>query len=96
MTGPQDSDPAAPADGATPAEAAAPAGGDEQAGGGEQADGGEQAVIAAIHTALAELDAARDRPVAEHVRRFEAVHSALTDALSTADTYLSGTSGDRS
>ncbi|GAB2761798.1 hypothetical protein GCM10027174_43080 [Salinifilum aidingensis] len=59
------------------------------------ADGDEEAVIAAIHTALAELDAARERPVAEHVRRFEAVHNALTDALSTADTYLSGTS-DRS
>ncbi len=78
MTGPQDSDPAAPVEAASSAE------------------GDEETVIAAIHTALAELDAARDRPVAEHVRRFEAVHSALTDALSTADTYLSGTSGGRS
>ncbi len=78
MTGPQDSDPAAPVEAASSAE------------------GDAETVIVTIHTALAELDAARDRPVAEHVRRFEAVHSALTDALSTADTYLSGTSGDRS
>lgn len=56
----------------------------------------DDGVLEAVHTALADLDAVSDQPVAEHVRRFEAAHTALTDALSTADTYLSGTSANRS
>nr|WP_229680046.1 hypothetical protein [Saccharopolyspora subtropica] len=59
------------------------------------ADDGQPA-IDAIETALAELDDVRELPVSEHVERFEAVHAALTDALSKADNFLSGTSAHRS
>ncbi|GAA4871219.1 hypothetical protein [Saccharopolyspora cebuensis] len=55
-----------------------------------------QAAVEAVEAAVAELDAVREAPVAEHVERFEAVHSALTGALSHADHLLSTTSGDRS
>lgn len=64
--------------------------------GDDQPDGQDDGVIAAIDAALAELDAVRDKPVQEHVKHFEVVHTALTDALSTADTYVSGMSGNRS
>ncbi|KAA5827181.1 hypothetical protein [Saccharopolyspora hirsuta] len=59
------------------------------------ADDGQSA-IDAIAAAVADLDEVRERPVAEHVERFEAVHTALTDALSKADHLLSGTSAHRS
>ncbi|WP_199740286.1 hypothetical protein [Saccharopolyspora rhizosphaerae] len=49
-----------------------------------QADDGQSA-IDAISAAMTELDDVRDQPVAEHVQRFENVHSALTEALSKAD-----------
>lgn len=38
-----------------------------------------------IETAMAGLDGVEDLPVGEHVERFDAVHSALTDALSDID-----------
>ncbi|MEV0089306.1 MULTISPECIES: hypothetical protein [Saccharopolyspora] len=59
------------------------------------ADDGQPAVDA-IAAAVARLDEVRELPVAEHVERFEAVHAALTDALSKADNLLSGTSAHRS
>ncbi|WP_246868724.1 hypothetical protein [Saccharopolyspora sp. ASAGF58] len=59
------------------------------------ADDGQPA-IDAIAAAVAELDEVRELPVAEHVGRFEAVHAALTDALSKADNLLSATSAHRS
>ncbi|MBQ0927558.1 MULTISPECIES: hypothetical protein [Saccharopolyspora] len=49
-----------------------------------QADDGQSA-IDAISAAMTELDEVRDQPVAEHVQRFENVHSSLTEALSKAD-----------
>ena len=55
-----------------------------------------QAVVQAIGTALSGLDDLAELPVPEHVERFEAVHAALTDALSKADNLLSGTSGNGS
>jgi hypothetical protein len=48
---------------------------------------------AAITTALAGLDDIRDLPVSEHVERFEAVHTALTEALGSAESLLSGPNG---
>jgi hypothetical protein len=39
----------------------------------------------AIETSLAGLDEIDALPVTEHVARFEAVHSALSDALSAID-----------
>ena len=57
-----------------------------------RADDGS-AVEQAISAAIAELDEVRERPVAEHVERFEAVHTALSDALSTAENMLSGSNG---
>ncbi|WP_295145937.1 MULTISPECIES: hypothetical protein [unclassified Saccharopolyspora] len=47
----------------------------------------------AISAALARLDEVRELPVAEHVERFEAVHSALSDALSKAENMHSGPTG---
>ena len=47
----------------------------------------------AISNALAGLDGLSELPVAEHVERFESVHTALTDALSRAENLLSGSSG---
>lgn len=47
----------------------------------------------AISEALAGLDAVRQLPVAEHVQRFEAVHTALTDALSKAENLSSTSNG---
>jgi hypothetical protein len=47
----------------------------------------------AIGEALAGLGGVRELPVSEHVERFEAVHAALTDALSKAENLLSGSSG---
>ncbi|GAA2789411.1 hypothetical protein [Saccharopolyspora taberi] len=55
-----------------------------------------QAVVDAIGTALSGLDDLPELPVPEHVERFEAVHTALTNALSKADNLLSGTSGNGS
>lgn len=49
----------------------------------------EQAIIAA----LSGLDGMRQLPVSEHVQRFEAVHTALTDALSQADNLSPTSSG---
>ncbi|MER7081633.1 hypothetical protein SAMN02982929_02568 [Saccharopolyspora kobensis] len=60
-----------------------------------QADDGQSA-IDAIAAAVAGLGEVREMPVAEHVERFEAVHTALTDALSKADHLLSATSAHRS
>ncbi|WP_243794105.1 hypothetical protein [Saccharopolyspora gloriosae] len=47
----------------------------------------------AIGEALARLDEVRELPVADHVERFEAVHAALSDALSKAENMLSGSTG---
>ncbi|MCP2261274.1 hypothetical protein LX15_004995 [Streptoalloteichus tenebrarius] len=47
------------------------------------APGAEQR--AAIEEALSALGALDALPVAEHVARFDAVHAALTDALSAID-----------
>lgn len=38
-----------------------------------------------VEAALAVLDTLDDRPVAEHVEAFDAVHRALQDALVTLD-----------
>lgn len=57
-----------------------------------EADDGS-AAEQAIGAAIAELDEVRERPVAEHVERFEAVHTALSDALSKAENMLSGSTG---
>lgn len=46
-----------------------------------------------IADALAGLDGLDEVPVADHVSRFEAVHTALTDALNRAEGLLSGTGG---
>ncbi|GAA4615023.1 hypothetical protein [Saccharopolyspora hordei] len=59
------------------------------------ADDGQPA-IDAIAEAVAGLDDVQELPVAEHVERFEAVHAALTDALSKADHLSSGTNAHRS
>jgi hypothetical protein len=48
----------------------------------------------AIEEAMALLDDLDDRPVADHVERFEAVHTALADALSKAESLMSGTNGN--
>ncbi|MER7012036.1 hypothetical protein ABT324_11470 [Saccharopolyspora sp. NPDC000359] len=48
-----------------------------------------QPAIDAIAAAVAALDEVRERPVAEHVERFEAVHTALTDALSESSAHRS-------
>ncbi len=47
----------------------------------------------AIGQALSGLEETPDLPVAEHVARFEAVHSVLADALNRAESALSGSSG---
>ncbi|GAA0562103.1 hypothetical protein A8924_5631 [Saccharopolyspora erythraea NRRL 2338] len=60
-----------------------------------QGDDG-QAAVQAIEAALCRLDEVGDLPVPEHVERFEAVHTALTDALSKADNPHSGTNGNGS
>lgn len=60
-----------------------------------QADDGQSA-IDAIQAAVAELEAISEQPVTEHVQRFEAVHTALTDALSKADQLQSHTNTPRS
>ena len=39
----------------------------------------------AVHGAVAGIEDLDDLPVAEHVARFDAVHRALSDALSTID-----------
>jgi hypothetical protein len=46
----------------------------------------------AISSALASLDDLRELPVSEHVERFEAVHSALIDALNSAEGARSASS----
>lgn len=50
----------------------------------------------AIATALSGLDDLTERPVSEHVERFEAAHAALTDALNSAESLLSSSRGDGS
>lgn len=50
----------------------------------------------AIDEAMALLDDLGELAVAEHVERFEAVHTALTEALSRAENLLSGSSGNGS
>lgn len=50
----------------------------------------------AVNEALARLGNLSDLPVSEHVERFDAVHTALTDALSEAENLLSGSNGNRS
>lgn len=50
----------------------------------------------AIEEALARLGNLAELPVSEHVERFDAVHTALTDALSKAENLLSGSSGNGS
>lgn len=59
-----------------------------------QADDGQSA-IDAIEAAVADLGQVGELPVAEHVQRFEAVHNALTEALSKAD-QLQSTNTNRS
>lgn len=68
-------------------------------GGSVQAATGTQVCDAAelaIATALRRLDDLAECPVSEHVERFEAAHAALTEALSGAETLLSGSRGDGS
>jgi len=60
-----------------------------------QTDDGRSA-IEAIEAAVAELEQVRELPVAEHVQRFEAVHTALTEALSKADQLQSANNTQRS
>lgn len=38
-----------------------------------------------IESAMAGLDGVEDRPISEHVERFDAVHVALTEALADID-----------
>ncbi|GAA2344901.1 hypothetical protein GCM10009854_22080 [Saccharopolyspora halophila] len=59
-----------------------------------QADDGQSA-IDAIEAAVADLGQVGELPVTEHVQRFEAVHTALTEALSKAD-QLQSTNTNRS
>ncbi len=47
----------------------------------------------AIADALSGIEDLNALPVGEHVHRFEAVHTALTDALNKAENLLSGSSG---
>ena len=47
----------------------------------------------AVDEVLRKLDDLQELPVAEHVERFEAVHSVLTDALNRAENLLSGSGG---
>ncbi|WP_114452827.1 hypothetical protein [Halopolyspora algeriensis] len=61
-------------------------------GGSQERNPTEQA----IEQALARLDNLADIPVSEHVERFDAVHTALTEALSTAENMLSGPSSNGS
>lgn len=51
----------------------------------EQAVEPEQDPQQRIEEAMAGLEGVEERPIAEHVERFEAVHVALTDALSDID-----------
>lgn len=60
--------------------------------GSQEGDSAEQT----IERALARLDNLADLPVSEHVARFDAVHTALTDALNKAENLLSGPSGNGS
>ena len=60
------------------------------AGGSEETQDAEQAVV----EALAGLSGLDELPVSEHVSRFDAVHTALTDALSKAENLLSGSSSE--
>lgn len=55
-----------------------------------------EATERAISEALSHLDGIHERPVAEHVERFEAVHRALTDALNKAENLLSSSNGNGS
>lgn len=48
----------------------------------------------AVTEALAGLDGLDELAVSEHVRRFDAVHTALTEALNSAENLLSGSSGN--
>lgn len=48
------------------------------------------AAEAAIEEAVSRLDNLTDRPVAEHVEHFEAVHAALSTALGTAESPQPG------
>ncbi|MDR7300311.1 hypothetical protein [Haloactinomyces albus] len=50
----------------------------------------------AIEEALARLGNLAELPVSEHVERFDAVHTALTEALGKAENLLSGSSGNGS
>ncbi len=52
------------------------------------------AVEQSIHAALAGLDGLDDLAVGEHVQRFDAVHTALTEALTSAENMVSGASGN--
>lgn len=58
-------------------------------GGEDRAASAEQAISAA----LSGIEGLQQLPVSEHVQRFEAVHTALTDALSQADDLSSTSSG---
>lgn len=60
-----------------------------------KSDDGQEAVDA-VTAAVTELDRVGDLPIAEHVRRFEAAHTALTDALAKADNLLAGANVNRS
>lgn len=65
-------------------------------GASTNATGGADTYEAAIAAALAGLDDLSERPVSEHVERFEAAHATLTDALSGAESLLSGAREDGS
>ncbi|GAB3301051.1 hypothetical protein [Parasphingorhabdus pacifica] len=47
----------------------------------------------AISTALSGLEDIRQLPVSEHVERFETLHTALTEALTTAENLSSTSNG---
>lgn len=48
----------------------------------------------AVTEVLAGLEGMHELPVSEHVERFEAVHTVLTDALNKAENLLSGSTGN--
>ena len=80
---------ASPAASSVPASPGAP-----PAGSDEQTDvDAARSVEDAIGRALSGLEKTPELPVAEHVERFEAVHSVLADALNRAESLLSGSSG---
>lgn len=60
---------------------------------GADDDAQSRSIENSIGQALAGLDETSELPLAEHVERFETVHSVLADALNRAENSLSGSSG---